>query len=160
MKGHSKILSLLLALLAVTGVLTSCQNNGHIGNLFGTWALREMSVDNVPDAAFDPETTAWSFQNDIINISLLGEHHSKTTRMGTWTRVEDEGSEWLLLDYTHKADGIEAGTMIYRAPEWLGWPENSVIRLRYLEDSSRKMILEWQNPDNGKTYTYTLRKTW
>lgn len=148
----------LVLMMALLGTV-SCQNNGHIGNLFGTWALREMSVNGAAAADFDPETTTWNFQNDIIRICLDLGHNSAERRTGTWERKTENGKSYLLLNYTHHEGATEPGTGQYRAPEWLGFPENEVIELRFVEDKSRSMVLTWTDAE-GNVYTYTLKKTW
>lgn len=144
-------------LLMVAFAFSSCQNNGHIGSLFGTWSLYEMKIDGEPAADFDSESTLWSFQNNIIFISRVGDHHTYTNYFGTWEKADD--GKVLLLDYTHSADGISPGTSSYTAPAWLGFTPNEIMRLTFIKDSSREMVLTWTNPE-GKIYTYYLRKTW
>lgn len=148
-----------LLITALIFGFVSCQNDGHIGSLFGTWGLMSMTVDGVAPEEFDPSLTTWSFQNNIIRIVLNSENHGWADRTGTWEKESTGGKRYLNLNFTHGEDGIEHGTGNYRAPEWLGFPENKIIPLEFVKDSSREMILSWTS-DEGHVHIYTLRKTW
>lgn len=148
-----------LFLLTILLSLAACQNDGHIGSLFGTWGLQSMTVDGVAPDDFDPSLTTWSFQNNIVRIVLNGDHHAWTDRTGTWEKTSRSGKNYLDLNFTHGSDDVPAGTGGFRAPEWLGFPENKIIPLEFIKDSSREMILTFTS-DEGHVYTYTLRKTW
>lgn len=130
-------------------------NNGDIGDLFGSWLLEDMTVDGVTPEDFDPEATFWSFQNNIIQISRVEFMYEQDYRWGTWTQDDNQ----LILNYTHHDGGEAPGTYPYNAPQWLGFPSNSLITLDFRSRSSRRMALSWQNA-KGQTYVYSLRKIW
>lgn len=146
----------LLSILTFSILFISCRvNNGDIGNLFGSWSMYSMTVDGMTPEGFDPDTTFWEFQNNIVCISYVGFMYDKESRWGTWSDENDE----LLLNFTHSSHGMPAGTGQYRSPEWLGFPPNSVIRLNYISCSSKNMELSWRN-EAGETLIYSLRKIW
>ncbi len=155
MKRVSIIITLIAAgILSV--ILGSCRmNNGDIGHYFGTWSLYRMDVDGTQAEDFDSETTIWSFQNNIIFIYKIFPGHEFDNHIGTWEEADGE----LLLDYTHFDDNQPAGTGEYSAPSWLGFPKNEIIRLKFVKNTSKEMVLTGTFSD-GELYTYYLRKTW
>ncbi len=143
---------LIFVLLSVAAM--SCRtNNGDIGHLFGSWLLEDMTVDGETPEDFDPEVTFWSFQNNIIRISRVGFMYEHDDRWGTWTEEDNQ----LILNFTHHDNISAPGTYPYLAPQWLGFPANSLIPLEYVSHSSSRMVLKWQGV-NGVTYIYSLRK--
>ena len=149
----------ILFILSIMFAVVSCQNDGHIGRLFGTWQLAQMTENGETPEAFTPGETTWSFQNNIVYITKELPHMERILRVGTWAESNADGHKYLELDYTQSTDEYAPGTGPYRAPEWLGFPENKVIRLEYVKDSSREMVLTWTS-DEGLVYIYTLKKTW
>lgn len=136
--------------------LGACQmNDGGIGDYFGSWLLHSMTVDGTEDPEFDPETTFWEFQNNIIEISQVSRLYEKTGRWGTWS--EEDGK--LLLDFTHHENGIEPGSAHYQAPEWLHFTPNEILSLDFVSRSSKNMTLSWSDPE-GRKIVYSLRKIW
>ena len=146
----------LLIFFLITFAAVSCRtNNGDIGFLFGSWLLEDMTVDGETPAGFNPEETFWSFQNNIIRVSRVGFMYERDDRWGTWAEEDD----CLILNFTHHDNTSLPGTYPYSAPEWLGWPSNTLIQLEYISNSSSRMVLKWQG-GNGENYTYSLRKIW
>lgn len=147
-----RLIILLLPLL----MFCSCRvNNGDIGDFFGSWLMESMTVDGeVPDD-FNPELTYWEFQNNLVSISRVEFMYDKESRWGTWS----EDGNHLLLNYTHYSQGLNPGTGQYTAPEWLGFPPNSVISLTFVTRSSKRMSLTWTDYE-GHVYVYSLRKIW
>ncbi len=151
-----KALSILwLLILAVS----ACKNEGDIGALFGTWSLTGMTVNGQEPTDFETNRTTWSFQNDIVRIVYDLGPSDYDDRLGSWVKTESNGHKYLDFNFTHSEDGVAPGAGAYCAPQWLGWPTNRIIRLEYVKDSSREMVLTWMS-DEGDTYVYTLKKTW
>ncbi|MDE6276830.1 MAG: lipocalin-like domain-containing protein [Muribaculaceae bacterium] len=140
-------------------VVCSCQNDGHIGNLFGTWSLTEMTVNGQVPEDFESGQTTWNFQNNIIVIILELPHYEYVDRTGTWEKSTSGGKKQLILNYTHSEPNIAPGTNLYEAPTWLGFPKNEVFSLDYVKDTGREIILT-RTTDSGDKYVYTLKKTW
>ncbi len=146
------IILLTIAVMALCGCRV---NNGDIGDYFGAWLLYSMTVDGEVPEDFNPEQTYWEFQNNIVQISRVSYMFEKKGRWGTWS--EDDNT--LLLNFTHYQEGYEPGSAQYRAPEWLGFPQNSIIPLTFVSRSSKRMELTWRDVE-GKIYVYSLRKLW
>ena len=139
--------------------LCACQNDGHIGSLYGTWSLTQMTVNGEQPSDFVKDKTTWSFQSDIVRIVYDLGPSDYDDRLSTWVQTTTDGHKYLDFKYTYGENDVEPGMGAYRAPEWLGWPTNRTIRLEYIKDSSREMVLTWMS-DAGDNYVYTLKKTW
>lgn len=136
--------------------LVACQNNGDIGDFYGTWSVSELTVDGEPDSEFAQDSTFFNFQNNIISVErLLDEYGDLERYVGTWSEVGNS----LLLDFTHYDNDHAPGQGIYHAPEWLYLPENSIAELEFIERKSRSMTLRYIT-DEGKEIVYALKKTW
>lgn len=148
--------TLLLTLLVLLPTLSGCRmNNGFIGDLFGTWYVASMTVDGEANPALDPDHIFWSFQNQLICITLTADHHDSVDHWGSW---QQEG-DMLYLDFTHHDDGMPGGLPPYVAPDVLMFPVNSVVALRMAEQGPRSMRLE-RSGDDGRHFVYELKKTW
>ena len=140
-------------LLPLMVVLQACtHNDGAIGPWFGTWGMPSMTVDGAVPDGFNPATTVWEFQSDILKISLLDSHHYvDAVSWCTWREADGH----LYLDYTHSIEGDAQ----YDAPAWLLLQNKDVCDLTIVERGSRRMVLSYTAPD-GSTVVYTLKKTW
>lgn len=140
--------ALLMALSA-----SSCQNNGHIGYLFGTWRVASVTVDGQPDA-LAAEQTLISFQNDIIEVQRIYDADGTYANFfGTWV----EKGDIITIDYTHFAD--DPDDRAFLAPEWLGWTSEYPMEMHISNRSSRAVTWTFTD-DAGTKYVYTLHKTW
>ena len=100
----------------------------------------------------------FSFQTDVLFIERrLNDLGDVDHRYGTWE--ERDGGRTLRLNFTHSDDAHPAGTDYYKAPEWLLLPANKLIDLKIIEQSGRRMTLQY-DADNGDVIVYTLHKTW
>lgn len=168
-----KKIYLAITLLAMFCDLSGCQNDGHIGHLFGTWALvdfmkEDMGLDSgsgivdSPAGIFDEseiEKTTFNFQNDIVKIIYDEGHHDWTQRVATWYEAESGKGDVLVLKFDNHDYNNNPGEGNYSSPEWLGWNNCMEVRLYFRKNTSREIVLEWE-PDYGVKYVYTLRKTW
>lgn len=147
---------LLPVLIFISLIFSGCtQNNGNVGDLFGSWVLDSMTVDGqtaeLPDAFY----TTWSFQGEILMVTAVDQYHSVDKHYGTFIH----SSRILKLDFVHHSDAIPEGTGIYSAPEWLGFPAAGVFELTVDDLSGKHMVLSWTAP-SGKSYIYKFSKTW
>lgn len=151
---HIKQIILYITLLFVSAACTT--NNGDIGLYYGSWALDEVLIDGVADAAWndDGRWTTWSFQNNVIGVTRVNEHQEFEICWGTWS--EENGK--LLLDYRHHDDNYAAGTGQYRAPYWIYMTTNQVTELDITSQTSKAMTLNTVD-SSGRKITYILRKT-
>ena len=148
------------AIIAIVMAITSgCQNDAQIGLYYGTWAINSMTVNGEEyTATFVPDMSFFSFQTDVLFIERrLNDLGDVDHRYGTWE--ERDGGRTLRLNFTHSDDAHPAGTDYYKAPEWLLMPTNTMIDLKIIEQSGRRMTLQY-DADNGDVIVYTLHKTW
>lgn len=130
--------------------LPACQNNGDIGDLYGTWRLDSFTIDGQPEPEIAAQTLI-SFQNNIIEVQRIHDSDgSFTNYFGTWA---DTG-ELMTLNFTHSYDDGS-----FPAPEWLGWTSQEPMAIRVSDRSSRSMTWTYTAPD-GTIYVYKLHKTW
>ena len=144
-------LSILISAVALVMLACGCtQNNGSIGVLYGSWVVDNLTVADggeMPEG-YEPDKCFLSFQNNIVRATLDTGHHTFIKRFGTW----ENSGDYLLLNFTY-------GEWTYDAPSWLGFSSEEVMRLKYVEESSSRIVLEWVNPQGAK-YTYYLKKTY
>ncbi len=134
----------------------SCtQNNGNIGDLFGSWVLDSMTVDGQVSELPEEYYTTWSFQGEILMVTKVDQYHATDKHYGTFTH----SSSVLTLDFIHHSDAIPEGTGMYSAPTWLGFPAAGVFNLSVEELSGKNMVLSWTS-QSGQNYTYKFSKTW
>lgn len=137
-------------------ILTGCtQNNGHIGKLFGSWALVEMTENGtafqLPD---DAEGATISFQNNIVRFSLIYNSFEALHNIATWTRSGD----MLTFDFNNYSDTNEPGTGGF-APPW--WFRMSDLKESYIITRLDGGILELKGENSkGDRYEYRFRSTW
>ncbi len=147
MKRLILILPILIAVM-----LSSCQNDGHIGDIFGTWRVESYTRDGA-EMKFGP--TTFSFQNNIVNcVYNVDEYETSWSRFGTWMHTGNQFD----LNFTHHDDNTPQGSGIYEAPEWLGMTSVEVMSMT-ITLKSDIMTWTWHAPD-GAVCVYRLHKTW
>ena len=142
--------TLLLALCSCT------QNNGRIGRLFGSWVLETVTLNGQPLPMPNGTETIWSFQSDVLRITLEEEYHHTTSYFSTFSQID---GNILRLDFTHKDDNTPAGTGVYGAPVWMGFPESGVFDLTVADSPKDRLVLTFTR-SSSQIYTYTFSKTW
>ncbi len=150
-----KRLTYLLTLFVLIS-LAACQNNGHIGWIFGVWRVNEYLADGRSIDGQLIKTTTFAFQNDIVEVVALEDNqHSPIERFGTWAHEDDD----FTLDFTHSDNSNTSGTGVYAAPEWLGMSSAEPMRMKVISHRGDKLDLEWIDAD-GVRKVYKLEKTW
>lgn len=154
---HTRAIYLWLTMVLTVLVTGSCTNNDDTPRQwFGSWTQTALVAGIELDPDFEPNRTVWEFQNNIVHICLIGEHNTlESSCYGTWMQIGDR----LLLDFTHSDDDFTDGTGEYAAPSWLHMPANSrfYLDIKSRKDSKVSLVL---NLDDGRQYTYVLKKTW
>ncbi len=144
------LLTLMLAMLA------GCQNNGHIGWIFGVWRVAEFSVDGEAQTGPLIGSTTFAFQNNVVEaVAILDEYNSTYETFGTW----EEDGDVFIIDFTHGDDNTAPGTGQYAAPWWLGMTSDEPMVMELSDRKGDAFTLTWQTPD-GKKNVYKFRKTW
>lgn len=145
-----------IGLLLATFTAGCVTNNGDIGNLYGIWRLEKVVVDDTevvrPEA--DGSYTSWQFQNNIIEILRTTPRHDRVARNGTWARPTDKT---ITFDFTHGDNTYAPGTDLYRAPEWISFPEGKST-FDVITDDGKRLILQYA--EAGHSVRYTLVKDW
>lgn len=154
-KHLNTILGTIALLLAA--ITSGCvTNNGDIGNLYGIWRLDKLVVDDTdiaqPEA--DGSYTSWQFQNNIIEILRTTPRHDRIAHNGTWTRPSDKT---ISFDFTHGDNTYAPGTDLYRAPEWISFPEGKST-FDVITDDGKQLVLQYT--EAGHSVRYTLVKDW
>lgn len=143
---------ILLCLSLLTAGCT--QNDGHIGELFGSWAMTEYTVDGeevtFPDGAY----TTMSYQSDLVRFKYIcTATDDMRNSFGTWQRT----AGMITFNFTHHNGGQEPGVGGYRAPEWLGLPALGIFDMD-ITVKGKHLTLIWV--DGGRRHIYKFERTW
>ncbi len=144
-----------IAILCLIMFCSCTQNNGRIGDLFGSWNLDEMLVGNEKAALPEGTYTSFSFQGNIVMVTLSEGPELMTKTYGTWVRDDDR----LVLDFTHHSDSAPEGTGGFQAPQWLGFPASGKFDMLISALDGSAMTLVWDKP-GAETRVYKFSKTW
>lgn len=149
---HMKICGVPVLLMCAMLLCGCTQQNGHLGALFGSWALIEITRDGNP-VEFEYET-AFSFQNEIVNIvGYVDPPYDAKTRYGNFTHIDNN----LTLKFASSPTPTDG--RMYMAPEWLYFPKDENVihfEVKKLTGSVMELILV----SDGMTNCYSFRKTW
>ena len=133
-KTHLAIYPLLLFVAVLFSGCT--QPNGHIGKLFGSWSLVDMTCDgqavSLPDGAIG--ATA-SFQSSVTRFSLIYNVDEQKSNMCSWVQTDDT----LTFNFNHSSDDSEAGTGLYTPPAWTHF-EGLTVRTTIVELKARTAL--------------------
>lgn len=124
-------------------ITPSCtQNNGNIGELFGSWYVESIEIDGEQSASYDGDIF-FAFQNSVTTMTQVSEYNSTTTRYGSWSKEDNI----LYLTYADTdyppllATGFIAG----------------INACEIIQLTSNTLILEYTNAD-AQLYRYQLTK--
>lgn len=139
--------------LIMTLLLCGCtQNNGNIGPIYGSWSLISLSENDEPVELEDE--TVFSFQNEIVQVVKLAvPPYNATYRYGNFSIVDN------ILTLKFQEKPTEKDSHLFLTPTWLHFPQDGrPIQFDISSLKGNKMILDMRA--NGKSYTYTLKRTW
>ncbi|MDE6022048.1 MAG: lipocalin-like domain-containing protein [Muribaculaceae bacterium] len=142
-----------IALLTFLILLCGCtQNNGHIGPIYGSWALEGISENGNPLVL--EEETVFSFQNEIVQVIKLAEPPLPSLyRYGNFSLSDD----YITLKF--QAKPTENDSHMFLTPSWLHFPENGMpIQMEITKLAGNNMT--WELITESGKYTYTLKRTW
>ncbi len=154
MKTRS-ILTLAIVLL-ISLLSASCtQNNGHIGKLFGSWSLTEMTCDGEQLTLPSGSTGGiMSFQGAVVRFNLLFGPETHDVSVATWSQLD----ETITFNFNHSADGIPTGTGGYAPIAWLHFSElTETVNVTELSNSH---LYFWRQDKDGHIYNYKFDRTW
>ena len=116
------LFSLFIALMTFAGLASCTDNNGDIGDWFGTWKMTSMATDESIESVDD---IFWKFQNNVVSIIKVDDdQHLNQESFGTWAQTGDV----LALDFTHHDDS-GSGPYIPPIDNLRGKNELTVVKL-------------------------------
>lgn len=155
MKRLLKTSFFVLAIAMLASLMSSCtQNDGRIGDLFGTWRLD--SVESLADSQTLtlPNPLTFSFQSSVVCMKELLPYHDRQEYWGSWVR---DGGE-LTLNYDNHDDLTDTATPPYTLPEGYGFDTFSpLLHFSIVELSGSRMTLDYVN-SYGSTLRYSFTK--
>lgn len=127
------------------------QNDGHLGPLFGSWTLTDVTKDG-ETIVKDTDDTIFSFQNTIVQVTHLVEPpYTVEYRNGNFTH---EGN---VLSMKFQAKNSDY-SLLYKAPDWIFFPQDGnfiAFTVKTLTDNRMSLKLDI----DGTIYEYNFKKT-
>lgn len=150
----SRLINILLLLIALVATTGCTRNNGDIGPLFGNWCLDSMKADGEEVELYDDTTLlyVWGFQSSLVRIQTILPLNDYRFTMGTWTH---EGNT-LTLDFDHT--DID-GDYNYTPPAPLHLEGHGITPLHITTLTGSVLKAEYTAP-SGVKYEYTLHKAY
>lgn len=145
----------ILALVAIVCTSSCTQNNGNIGDLFGSWVLEEVTIDGTPADMAEDTPTVFSFQSNVVRVTYYDDEYYHFNYLGTWTRSDNT----LDFNFTHHSNQTEPGEEHYSAPTWLDFETGVVTHTTIVRLNSGHLDFTRISAD-GTTYLYKFVKTW
>ncbi len=145
--------SYIAIIVAALAMLCGCtQNNGHIGPIFGSWALVGIEEDG-KTLPLEGETV-FSFQNEILQVMRLeSAQYTEVIKYGNFKISDDV----LILKFQNHP--TENGNYMYMTPDWIHLPlDGNPIKFDVKKLSGSEMVLILNSEE--KPLTYTFKKTW
>lgn len=150
-----RIFNAIIAVMAIVLLSACTHNDGNIGHWFGSWKLRQITINGENDEAYQGNVF-WKFQSEVVQMSQLSSYHGRTDAWGSWKEVDAEGKSFLRLDFTHSDDKTSAGTGKY-APIPATHLQSGISTLEILSISGSKLQLRYIAED-ATVYTYVFSK--
>ena len=138
--------SLVAMAITLTLTLTSCtENNGDIGEWFGTWHIETVTVDGVPDANYAGYNYL-QFQSTVVALRFADDvTHDEEAAYGTWS----EGDGWLDITFP-------SGDVAYI--DLLGMKLTTANHLTISDRTDGEMTLTLSESADGAVRQYHIRK--
>ncbi len=144
--------SLLITILLFLVMCGCTQYNGHIGPIFGSWSLIEISKDGVPLEM--KEKTVFSFQNEVVQVLLRADDPLPSiTRYGNFVKNDDT------LTLKFQTTPTVGDSHMYMTPYWLHFPlDASLIVMDIKKLNGKEMILVLESGQSRLEYKFS--RTW
>lgn len=147
---------LFFAALLATVVMTSCtQNDGRIGELFGTWALESVVDCDGVELPLPDNELFWSFQSSVVCFKVVYPYHIRVDYWGSWER----NGSLLMFDFENSDDMTATGGDLYSVPTGYYFAEGEQhlqFAVRRLDNSRMELLYE---AEDGAPLTYLFYKT-
>lgn len=152
-----KTISRFFLIISLALFFNACtHNNGDIGELFGTWKLQSITINNSLDTNYQ-NNILWKFQSSIISMIKTNDAtHDRFESWGTWEYAND-GSQ-IIFDFTHFDNDNPVGADKYSPLSETHLPKATKIRLDIKKLNGNEMILSYIDDSNGDSYIYKLKK--
>lgn len=142
----------LMTFLALIGLCGCTQYNGHIGPIFGSWSLVEISNEGIPLEM--NEKTIFSFQNEVVQVLLRNDEPMPSlTRYGNFVKTDDT------LSLKFQTAPTAGDSHMYMTPDWIYLPLDVtpiVMDIKKLNGSEMILVLQ-----SGPTpLQYKFERTW
>ena len=86
-----RIFNAIIAVMAIVLLSACTHNDGNIGHWFGSWKLRQITINGENDEAYQGNVF-WKFQSEVVQMSQLNSYHGRTDAWGSWKEVDAEGN--------------------------------------------------------------------
>lgn len=142
-----------IRMLVILSICGCTQNNGYIGDIFGSWALMEVKADGIP---LDLEKeTVFSFQNKVVRIMKVSDNpFERDAKYGNFSISDDVLTLKFQTELSPDGDGNQ-----FLMPGWVYFPEGEmplVFEVRTLNGSRMELAID----NRGETYVYKFDRTW
>lgn len=143
------IISIFVILIYLCGCT---QYNGHLGPIFGSWSLVEVTEEGVP-LNLDEETV-FSFQNQIVQVVKRVE--PPMTSIYRYGNFEMEDNR-LVLKFQSISSSVS--NKAYMTPDWIYLPlDDPSLLFDIKELNGKEMVLVLMSGTKRLQYTFT--RTW
>lgn len=143
------------AALVVAVLLCGCQNNGHIGTIFGSWSLDFVVIDG-EEQPFPAglEAAVMSFQGTVVRFSSVEEFEEASRTMCSWSRQGDI----LTFNFENSDNMSPIGQGSYARPAWMHFDKLvEDVTITQLDNSTFRFM---RTDGDGKEYQYKFSRTW
>lgn len=151
---HTLIIFMLM-LLGLTMPTACSHNDGDPAGLYGVWRLETLSADGQRLDIYSTESQVllytFTFQGSVFRLVEEQPYHCSRITFGSYRL---EGSA-LCIDFSYTNED----PFPYTPPEGLGL-NNDKNLLRVTGHTRKHLVLEYLNPADNVTYTYTLKKAY
>ncbi len=128
------------------------QNNGHLGPIFGSWALVGIT-ENGTQLTLEEETV-FSFQNEIVQVIKLElPPYTPLYRYGNFSLSDN------LLTLRFQAKPTENDSYLFITPNWLHFPQDGKP-IQFDITVLRGDKMEWHLTTESGSFIYSFKKTW
>lgn len=149
----SRLAAIVIAFAALLAASGCTQNDGRIGDIFGTWRLDSITPADGGDAERVTDL-AWQFQSSVVCMKRVLGHGEHYEYWGRWQM--DNGV--LTLFYDNSDSTTEPGTPPYSLPAGYHFPKApAVLNFSVVRLDGSHMELSYVD-DQSATYHYQFTK--
>ena len=129
--------------LIITTLVGCTRHNGDIGELFGSWRVTDITIDDEPMSDYSG-SLYFAFQSSVFSMTYINEEtHVRTATYASWEYQDDD----LLIDFCEPSFG----------PLQISGMQWGVNFVEVVEFKGDRLVMSYENPQSVR-YTYTLQK--